>query len=175
MNLEIDPDLKYCPQCRDEYRAEIERCATCGVELLSGRRMLEMEERQKARMASRSMTISPDDELVDIRKGTVIDIKQLQSLLEKEGIPALAVGDPASCGGGCCGTGLILRVRMEDARDAAEVLSREYFQSTRLADHDISYANEVLNTAALEATCPACGCRFSTRESVCPDCGLCFF
>ena len=120
------------------------------------------------------MTINPDDELIDIRKGPVIDIKQLQDQLEREGIPSIAVGDSQSCGKGCCGTDVILKVRMEDARDVAELLSREHIRSTGLSDYDTSYANEVLNTAADEATCPACGCRFSTREAACPDCGLCF-
>jgi len=85
MDFIIDPELKYCPQCRDEYRAEIVLCAACGVELLSGRQFLEIEERKKSRSAGRAMEISPDDELVDIRSGPVLDIKQLQFFLKARG------------------------------------------------------------------------------------------
>ena len=40
----IEPDLKYCPKCDDEYRAEIEKCATCGIELITGLQKIEREE-----------------------------------------------------------------------------------------------------------------------------------
>lgn len=174
MDFIIDPELKYCPQCRDEYRAEIVLCAACGVELLSGQQFLEIEEREKSRTVARAVEISPDDELVDIRSGPVLDIKQLQLFLDQEGFPSLVLGDEGSCGGGCCGANLVLRVRKDDARDVMDLLNREHVQSTCLADHDTSYVDAVFNADAEETTCPACGCRFSTQQATCPDCGLCF-
>jgi hypothetical protein len=174
MDLIIDPDLKYCPRCHGEYRAEITTCADCNLELLTGTQMLEMEEQRKKKRAARSMELHPDDEMVNVRKGPVIQMKELQILLEREGIPSLTIKDEGNCGRGCCGTDLILRVRMSDIHDVFAVLEEEHVRSTGLEDHDTSNVDAVFDTAAGQATCPACGCTFSTTQPTCPDCGLCF-
>ena len=174
MELFIDPDLKYCPRCRDEYRADIVTCAECGVELLTGKEMQMFEARRQGRRG-RSMRIGPDEELVDVRRGPVLQIKELQVILGERGIPSLAVREgEGGCGQGCCGTGLILRVRPDDVPEVARILEEEYVRGTALEEYDTSHADAVFNTAALEATCPACGCRFPTTTTTCPECGLCF-
>lgn len=174
MNVRIDPDLKYCPQCKDEYRADIIRCAACEVELLTGHQVMEIEERKRARLEGRASEILPEDDIVDMLKGPLIDMKQIQALLKREGFPSLLVGDDKSCGKGCCGTDVLLRVRREDVQDIQLTLSKQYVQATGLVDHDTSHAASVFNTGAEKATCPACGFTFSTSSSTCPDCGLCF-
>ena len=174
MNLRIEPNLKYCPNCKDEYRAEIVTCASCDIELLTGLQMREIVDRQQAKRADISMEISPDDELVDVRKGPILQIKELQAVLERKNIPSIAHSEDDGCGKGCCGTNLLLRVRMDDIKDVIAVLEQEHIRSTGLSGHDISQAGTVFNTAAEKAACPACGCIFSTRNSTCPDCGLCF-
>ncbi len=173
MNRIIESDLKYCPKCNDEYRAEIVTCAACDVELLTGTQMLELEEQKQQKKAGRSMTLSPDDEMVNIRKGPVMQMKELQVILERQGIPSLAVKD-SGCGKGCCGTDLILQVRMSDVQEVMAILEKDHVRSTALSDHDTTHAGAVFNTAAENATCPACGCSFSTTQPECPDCGLCF-
>lgn len=174
MDLRIEDDLKYCPGCRDEYRAEIETCAVCNLQLLSGVAMRALlEEKQQVR-AGRSMEIGPEDELVDIRKGPVLQMKELQKLLADKALPSLTVKEDGGCGKGCCGTDLLLRVRLADIQDVMAVLEEEHVRSTGLADHDTSYAGAVFNTGAERATCPACGCTFPTTVPTCPDCGLCF-
>jgi hypothetical protein len=174
MDYEFDPDLKYCPSCNDEYRAEITTCAGCDVELVTGRQMIELATQKNKNRAARSMELSPDDEMVSIRKGAVMQMKELQILLEREGIPSLAVKDGSGCGQGCCGTDLIVQVRMSDVQDVLEILEQDHVKSTGLAEHDTTHADAVFNTAAENATCPACGCVFPTTQPTCPDCGLCF-
>lgn len=174
MNLIIDPELKYCPSCNDEYRAEITTCVACDVELLAGIQMLELEEQKQQGKAGRNMELSPDDEMVNIRKGPVMQMKELQIMLEREGIPSLAVNEDSSCGKGCCGTDLLLQVRMSDVQEVLAILEQEHVRSTALEDHDTTHAGAVFNTAAENATCPACGCSFATTQPTCPDCGLCF-
>ena len=98
MNRIIDPELKYCPKCNDEYRAEITTCAACEVELLTGVQMQELEQQKQQNRTARNMKLSPDDEMVNIRKGPVMQMKELQILLEREGIPSLAVKEGGSCG-----------------------------------------------------------------------------
>jgi len=174
MKFRIDPELQYCPQCQDEYRAGIVTCASCAVELLSGQQMLDMIERQKNRLAGRSMEITPEDELVDIMKGQVINIKNVKSMLKHAGLPSIIAGDSSSCGKGCCGGEVRLQVRAADLREVQEVLHREYLQTTGLLDHDTSFVNAVFNPDAGDAVCPACGYSFSTTSKTCPECGLCF-
>lgn len=174
MKFRIEPDMQYCPQCQDEYRPGVAVCATCGVALLSGREMQEIMDRKNSRLAGRAATISPEDELVDIIKGKIINVKSVQVLLSREGIPSLIAGDSASCGKGCGGTDVRLQVRTTDLPEVMAVLVREHVQTTGLTDHDTSYADAVYDPDAGAATCPACGCTFSTESKTCPDCGLCF-
>ncbi len=174
MNIIIDPELKYCPSCNDEYRAEIITCVACDVQLLSGTQMLELEEQKQQKKTARNMELSPDDEMVNIRKGQVLEIKEMQLMLEREGIPSITVNEDSSCGKGCCGANLFLQVRMSDVQEVLHILEQEHVRSTALEDHDTTHAGAVFNTAAQNATCPACGCSFSTTQAECPDCGLCF-
>ena len=170
----IDPDLKYCPQCDEEYREEIINCASCSIELISGSERLAIEEAAKAKLNNRSMDISPDDELVNIRKGPLGEMKKLQALLGSENIPSMVAGEKNNCGKGCCGGDMYLQIKMADGKDAIEILAQEFKRTTALDSHDLSNVHAVFDTGAAKSTCPACGTTFSTSESTCPDCGLCF-
>jgi len=174
MDLYIEDELKYCPRCREEYRAEIETCADCGITLLTGVAMKALLAEKQAARNKGDMEIKPDEELVDIRRGQLLQMKELQSLLADNGLPALVVKDESGCGRGCCGTEMLLRVRMADIREVMAVLEEEHARTTGLHEHDTSHADAVFNTHAEQATCPACGCTFPTSQATCPDCGLCF-
>jgi hypothetical protein len=174
MKFRIEPEMRYCPQCQDEYRPGILVCAACGVELLSGVQMQELLDRKRGRSAGRAAAITPEDELIDIIKGKIINVKSVQALLSREGIPSLIAGDSSSCGKGCGGTDVRLQVRKTDLPDAMAVLAREHVQTTGLTDHDTTLVDAVYDPEAGAATCPACGCTFSTANNTCPDCGLCF-
>jgi hypothetical protein len=169
-----DPELKYCPRCDEEYREDFKICASCDVDLISGRDKIAAEETAKAKLTSRSMDIGPDDEVANIRKGPLGEMKQLQVLLAANTIPALVAGEKGSCGKGCCGTEFYLQIKVSDGQDATDVLAREFTRTTALDSHDLSTAYAVFDTGAEASTCPACGTKFSTSQSTCPDCGLCF-
>ncbi|MCF6290798.1 MAG: hypothetical protein L3J03_07375 [Desulfobacterales bacterium] len=171
----IEPDLKYCPQCDDEYRSEIERCAACGVELISGREQLDRLAAQRQRLEGRSMELRADDNLVSLRSGPLAEIKYLEGLLQAKRIATLIVADDDSCGQGCCASSFYLQARQEDAREAQAVLNRDFRASTGLDAHDISHSDALFNPRAGAATCPACGFVFATTTTTanCPDCGLC--
>ena len=174
MKYRIDPELNYCPHCQDEYRAEIFSCVSCEVELISGAKMIDAQQQKDQRLADRSMEISTEDELVDITKGAVLNVKQLQSRLATEGYPSIIAGDSDSCGKGCCGGEVRLQVRMTDVQDIMAFMAREHIETTGLADHDVSYVETVFDPTAMNTSCPACGCNFSPQNKICPDCGLCF-
>lgn len=174
MKREIEAELQYCPRCMDEYRAEITTCAACRLPLVSGRELLDARKNPAGKQAGRNMVISPDDELVNIRKGPLVQMKDFQVMLKREGIPSLAVSEDSNCGQGSCATNLFVRIRKDDLQDVMAILERDHIRSTGLHDHDLSTAGAVIDTEVDQATCPACGFIFSTSEAACPDCGLCF-
>jgi hypothetical protein len=170
-----DPELQYCPVCDEEYRAEMKVCVDCSVELISGREKIAEDEGLKQKRVARSMELSVDDDLVNIRKGSLLEMKKLQQLLAKEYVPSLIFGEKTSnCGKGCRGAELFLQIRREDGELAMEVLARDFQRSTALDHHDLSHVHSVYDQGARQTVCPACGFRFSPTISNCPDCGLCF-
>lgn len=170
-----DPELQYCPVCDEEYRADIKRCAECAVELVSGREKIAAEEGVKQKRVVRSMELSVDDDLVNIRKGPLLELKKLQQVLASDQVPSLIAGEKKSnCGKGCCGTEMYLQIRREDGEAAMEVLARDFKRTTALDHHDLSHIQSVHDERARETVCPACGFSFSTSNTTCPDCGLCF-
>jgi hypothetical protein len=173
MNRNPDPELNYCPQCNDEYRAEVDVCTACGIKLLSGTQMLAKRGARQLQQSSPSLEILPDEPLLTVRKGPVLQIKDLQAYLLRCGVPSLA-GKESGGQCGCRGAELLLQVRESDLPEVMTALEQEYVQSTGLADHDTRFVGAVYNDEAAEAVCPACGCRFSTTSTACPDCGLCF-
>ena len=171
----IDPDLKYCVQCNDEYMPHIENCGVCGTKLLSGQEMLAREEARNRKLSNRPVRITANDDLVPVRQGPLPEMKHMESLLRAEGIPVLLVGDESSCGKGCaCAASFILQVKREDVQDTLMVLGEEFRRSTALDSHDVTYADSVYNPLASEVICPACGHRFPPSAGACPDCGLQF-
>lgn len=98
--LSIDPDMHYCPECSDEYKANIKRCVSCDRELISGVKKLEKLRLKELAFNGRSMIINAQDECVAIRNGKLRDLKLLQMLLETERIPTIISGESTSCGKG---------------------------------------------------------------------------
>ena len=171
MHPSIDPECAYCLRCGDEYRAEIRTCASCGIALVSGAHLLARQSRQNA--ADRTLTIEPDEPLVAVRRGPLAQIKALHGYLVDRGLPSLVTKEEGgACG--CRGPEVVLQVREADLDEVMAALAQEYLHSTGLAEHDTRFAGGVYDAGAAEAICPACGCRFSTTSTVCPDCGLCF-
>lgn len=170
----IDQEMNYCPLCKDEYRSDISHCGVCKVPLINGREKLAQVREKNQAMANRSMQILPTDELVNIRKGPLKDMKTLQRVLAQERVPALLAGDEGGCAKGCCGPELYLQIKKEDLPLAMEVLARDFIKSTALDSHDLMHATAVFDQHAAETVCPACGCRFSPTVGACPECGLCF-
>lgn len=172
--MRYEADLKYCPECRDEYRADIDRCASCQIILLTGTAMMAGASDSQQARNSRRGALTAEDDLVTIHKGPLADLKKLEKLLQEENIGMIIVGDEGGCNKGCCPTNFFLQVRREDAAAAAALIQADYRKNTALADHDTSHCHAVFNQEASHATCPACGFEFATSTTTCPDCGLCF-
>ena len=176
----VELDLKYCPKCDDEYRAEIENCAACCIKLITGQQKIELEEIRRKKLESRGGDLSPDDDLVKIRRGPLTEMRHLSSLLHNVRIGTLLVGDLKTCGKDRFGnviptpTAYDLQVKSEDANEALQIIGKDYKKNTDLDQYDLSHSDSIYNPQASEARCPACGHIFPTSEENCPDCGLSF-
>ena len=170
----IDPELKYCIKCNDEYRIEIVKCASCGIDLVSGADLLAAKEQQSVGRKNRLGPLTAQDELVTIHQGSAGELKSFEKLLAAENIGATVVDESQGCGKGCCGSSLNLMVRKEDAADGYHIVQATLDQSRALDDHDLSGCDTIVDMNAGQATCPACGFTFQTSTTTCPDCGLCF-
>jgi ribosomal protein L37E len=168
----IDPDLKYCLECNDEYRAEIEKCAACGIGLITGLQKIAMEEERQKLLEGRCADLSPDDDLVAIRRGPLTDMRHLSDLLNGENIGTLLAGDENSCSKNCCPSVYNLLVKREDGMDALHIVEEEHKRVTGLEQHECFNGDAVFNPHANEAQCPACGHSFPTTHTTCTDCGL---
>ena len=165
----IDKELMYCPQCKDEYRAEIERCASCEVDLISGEQMLASTSSGPRVLG----TIGESDKLTSLQAGSLMEMKKIKGMLEKAGIPALLIKDE-NCSGGCCGPEVTLHIKLEDLGAAQELLFAEHQRSTGLQSYNLENVDAVFDPQAATVNCPACGTQFSPSLGHCPDCGLQF-
>lgn len=94
----IDPDLKYCPKCKDEYRADIVLCAECGITLLSGSEMLSASGKFEEIRNGRKGAIVPGDDIVPIHKGPLGELRPIEKELQAENIGVIISKDAAGCG-----------------------------------------------------------------------------
>lgn len=170
-----DPEYNYCPKCNDEYRADIKQCAACEIVLIPGAEMADHAVKALDKRRTRKGDLTQDDDIVNIHKGSIADLKTLERELKAERIGYLIAGDEqGNCNKGCCPSSFYLQVRREDAQDALELVNRQFVMATDIQNHDLSLVDSVYNQDASEAVCPACGFTFQTNTDTCPDCGLCF-
>lgn len=169
MRREYEADCMYCPQCGDEYRAEITTCAECKVALISGAHMAQ------GKTAPQYRAIAPHEELVAVRRGPLLLVRQWEDYLRRAGLASLVTpGEDGRCATGCRGPEVELRVRASEVDQAMAVLAEEHRQSTGLGQHDESLNGALFEVEVSQAACPACGCLFSADTVLCPDCGLRF-
>jgi hypothetical protein len=170
----IDKAMNYCPGCGDEFRSDIDSCPVCRLVLRRGQELLAESEAREADWAGRDMNISPEEELVALRQGPLLELKALRRLLAAERVPALLSGDPAGgCRRGCGGPVLSLLVRVVDLPLATRVATADFLRTTAMDDDQLLRASTVIADQAAEMLCPACGGRFPASVGACPDCGLC--
>lgn len=168
--------MKCCPECGDEFRPEFSSCAICDVDLVPAEKQISKKiQVDEARIKS-DMHISPEDELVVMKRGSLLEMKTVQQLLKKETIGSLLAEDRSGSNSGCCNSKTFeLRVKQQDADDAHQLLIDDFRRSTSFDSHDFEGdAEAVFDQRMTEAQCPACGCKFITDDRTCPECGLCF-
>lgn len=177
MVANIDPEMRYCLRCNDEYEPEIVTCGGCGQALLSGVEVLALRQGGGQRQAKRKGPLTAADSIVTVFKAPLADVKRIERQLQRENIGAMIAGSGPSCGKGCCGGGeMELRVRQEDAPAAMAVIEADFVRQTASHGEHGAVADYGFDPLGHEHSCPACGCVFAPggQGMTCPDCGLCF-
>jgi hypothetical protein len=169
----IEPELKYCPKCQDEYRAEIVACAHCDVALLTGAEILARQQAGLEKRANRKGALREDDQLVSVRRGPLAEMRAYEQLLQRQEIGTLLAGDQKTCGKNCCPSNFDLLVRHEEAAEAVQLIAVEIRRTAPVDGPGGRHHDAVFHDEAAETVCPACGHRFPPAPE-CPDCGLCF-
>lgn len=166
---------RYCPSCGDEYRADIESCAKCKVALITEEEKIRASAQKKKRTRE-SMQITENAELTAIQRGSLLEMKEIKRVLEKEMIGSVLVADDANCQQSCCGQKTFtLKVKKEDVEDVGPLLVQKFRQATALHGHEIKeHITGVFDQRATTTCCPACGATFVPKDRTCPECGLCF-
>ena len=110
-----------------------------------------------------------------VRLGTMPleEAKALTKTLATRGVEAVMDHNAHTCTRGCTVTVEVLIP--ETAIPVVQETLKEQYQ--KLAQgHDLNWEllGEVFDPSKGEATCPACGTKFKTVATECPECGLCF-
>ncbi len=176
---DIDPQMRYCPKCKEEYEPEFASCGVCGQTLLWGSEMLAGRQGHRPRLSA-PKPLTAGDDLVTVFKAPLAELKRLERQLRAESIPALIQGDGPSCGQGCCGGGeMELLVRRGEVSAALAVIEADFEQQTAGHGAHSAVADYGFDPGRGENRCPACGASFPSHALTgggmnCPDCGLCF-
>jgi hypothetical protein len=101
------------------------------------------------------------------------EAKRLQDQLKNKNITVFLDHNPSTCSRGCSVT-VEASCYEKDIKEVSGLLNSNFKEM--MADHDVKWEllNETFDPNKNQATCPACGTKFNTSSSECPDCGLCF-
>ncbi len=110
-----------------------------------------------------------------VRIGTIslAEAKNLQAALSRKGVELVLDHNDSTCSRGCAVTVEMLAAET-DLPVVVGVLKEEFAKNSAGLEVNWERLNQVYDPSQAEATCPACGARFSTQLRQCPDCELCF-
>jgi hypothetical protein len=110
-------------------------------------------------------------ELVKLAVMGLNDAKDLKRDCEAQGVELVLNHNDQTCNRGCSVTVEVL-AQETDLPIVQKIYSENYQQLLKGHDVNFDIINSVYDTSQDSAVCPACGFKFSTSSSECPDCGL---
>jgi hypothetical protein len=155
--------MPICPVCNAEYREEFKRCANCEVDLVDGLSEGEDDkfDRLEKALAEGKATLSEPRSLEDAQRDA--------ELLREARLHCLIWANEQLLGP----TGVPLYYHLALLPEDVDLV-RQTLQARRakmLAAEGLKSDAAVVDLAAEQVTCPACGFVFP-RADECPDCGL---
>lgn len=118
---------------------------------------------------------SQDDDKICIGVLSSNDANRLKSLLAQKEIEIALLFNHATCTSGCRGSGSVeLWANKSDVEEIVKTFQGEKSRILDGFDFNPEIVNQVFDPSQETAICPACGTKFQTTLSECPDCGLGF-
>lgn len=146
--------VRYCPECDQEFRPQVERCSDCGGPLEDQFEGLESAQSEGGGRGPRGLP--PGEYLPLLHRSTAGEIEPLAARLGAAAVPFKV--DVRSGYGG-----FDLRVRAEDGPQAVRLLADALGEELP-PEHG--------ETAADSGQCPACEAPLDPGASECAECGL---
>jgi hypothetical protein len=110
-------------------------------------------------------------ELIKLAVMALNEAKDLKKECEAKGVEIVLNHNDQTCNRGCSVTVEVLASE-KDLPIVQEVYSTKYQKLLKGHDVNMDIINSVYDSSQDTAVCPACGFKFSTSNSECPDCGL---
>lgn len=114
-----------------------------------------------------------NDNFVCIGVAPASTAERLKSLLRERDVKIETFHNSSTCQKGCSMT-VEIWIEKNDLPILEEVMTKEKARTLEGLDFDPEVVNEVFDPEKESAVCPACGTSFSTKNTECPECGLCF-
>lgn len=109
-----------------------------------------------------------------IGKAPVAAANNLKARLAKAEIEIALAHNAATCSSGSCGSEVEIWAHSADVPEIQRLLGDAWRQQMEAMGYDPNLATAVFDPEQEKATCPACATEFSTKQTECPECGLCF-
>ncbi len=157
--------IRYCPECDEEFQPHIERCSDCGGALES--RSDEDLARERQEQDSESLP-TPEEAVIVVRGVEAAEARAIAFDLHAAGIPFWLRGGRR---------GIDVHVKSDDRQAATAILERAGILPAQ-SSSDVAVAETGgpcpacgANVAAGIVECPTCGLAFAFETAVCGDCG----
>jgi hypothetical protein len=152
--------IRYCTNCEEEFRPEIQRCSDCGAELED---RYEEEDAEGRPIVAPKTTepeppeapAPPDEHHAVFQSVDAAPIKEAADVLAAAGLRFRVTAG---------GSGFTLLVRSEDVPAAAAALSGK--------EGSMVIPDAQPSVGAEGGACPACGASVAAGVLECPECGL---
>jgi len=152
----------FCPQCRGEYRDDINACAHCEIPLVAELPPEDTFASEEAMAASLA-----DKDVQALVTGSHVGLREAQHFLASQRVASTIAGEQEEQVEQGMHERFFLIVAAEDGERAKTLLQQRWragLEAQGMAFQDVS------STSA--GVCPACGTSVSETITECPECGL---
>lgn len=165
--------MKVCPQCREEYIEQMERCHHCQINLVS-----EIEaQRIKPKQEILSTKELLEEELVPLSEGVLSQCRELEKALKAEKISCAVYPANLNCGdsganlGASCAMKYQVLVRPQDVPACKDALEGKFLRDLEKEGQG-NFVKEAVDLGQNEVLCPACNEKGVLAKGECSFCGL---
>lgn len=154
----------YCTSCQGEFLNDMKTCSSCRIDLVS-------KDDYLAKIIEKKSICSTKEDLLSFFEGGLSQVREIEGLFNKAGIPSLLKGHSQDCDKKGCGASFSLWLRSEDMKDA-EALLQKRFHGEVQREGQGALVTEAVDLSLEQIKCPACHEIGPLKEGECSCCGL---